>query len=35
MLTEGAVRASDKRAKFVGLGNYVEAGGEILRDLFQ
>jgi len=35
MLTEGAVRASDKRAKFVGLGNYVEAGGDILRDLFQ
>ena len=35
MLTEGAVRASDRRAQFVGLGNYVEAGGEILRDLFQ
>src|SRR6056297_1289626 len=35
MLTEGAVRASDKRAQFVGLDNYVEAGGEILRDLFQ
>lgn len=35
MLTEGAVRASDKRAQFVGLDSYVEAGGEILRDLFQ
>ncbi|NSY51692.1 ParB/RepB/Spo0J family partition protein [Agrobacterium tumefaciens] len=35
MLTEGAVRASDRRAQFVGLDNYVEAGGEILRDLFQ
>ena len=35
MLTEGAVRASDKRAQFVGLDNYVEAGGDILRDLFQ
>ncbi|WP_116132167.1 ParB N-terminal domain-containing protein [Tropicimonas sp. IMCC34043] len=35
MLTEGAVRATDKRARFVGLDNYVEAGGEILRDLFQ
>lgn len=35
MLTEGAVRASDRRVQFVGLDNYVEAGGEILRDLFQ
>ena len=35
MLTEGAVRASDKRAAFVGLGAYEEAGGTILRDLFQ
>ena len=35
MLTEGAVRASDKRAQFVGHDNYVEAGGDILRDLFQ
>jgi len=34
MMTEGAVRASDKRAQFVGLDDYVEAGGEILRDLF-
>ena len=35
MLTEGAVRATDKRAQFVGLDAYVEAGGAILRDLFQ
>src|SRR6266404_2446077 len=35
MLTEGAVRASDKRAQFVGLGAYTEEGGVILRDLFQ
>ena len=35
MLTEGAVRASDKRAQFVGLDAYIEAGGVILRDLFQ
>ena len=35
MLTEGAVRASDKRAAFVGLESYEEAGGTILRDLFQ
>ena len=35
MLTEGAVRASDKRARFVGLDAYIEAGGDVLRDLFQ
>ncbi|MEQ7155104.1 ParB/RepB/Spo0J family partition protein [Brevundimonas aurifodinae] len=35
MLTEGAARASDKRAQFVGLDVYEEAGGVILRDLFQ
>ena len=35
MLTEGAVRACDKRVQFVGLDAYVEAGGTILRDLFQ
>ena len=35
MLTEGAVRASDKRAQFVGLEAYEEAGGVILHDLFQ
>jgi len=35
MLTEGAVRTSDKRAQFVGLDAYVEAGGTVLRDLFE
>ena len=36
MLTEGAVRAADKRAQFVGLDAYVDAGGGvIMRDLFQ
>ena len=34
MLTEGAVRASDKRAQFIGIDAYVEAGGTVLRDLF-
>ena len=35
MLTEGAVRASDKRVQFIGLDAYVAAGGTVLRDLFQ
>ncbi len=35
MLTEATVRASDRRARFVGLDAYEEAGGTILRDLFQ
>ncbi|EIM72223.1 ParB domain-containing protein nuclease [Nitratireductor aquibiodomus RA22] len=35
MLTEGAVRASDKRAEFIGVDAYIEAGGTALRDLFQ
>ena len=35
MLTEGAVRASDHRAEFVGVDAYVEAGGAVLRDLFE
>jgi ParB family transcriptional regulator, chromosome partitioning protein len=35
MLTEGTVRASDKRALFVGLEAYEQAGGGVLRDLFQ
>ncbi len=35
MLTEGAVRASDKRVLFIGNEAYEEAGGAILRDLFQ
>lgn len=35
MLTETTVRASDKRAVFVGLDDYEAAGGVIMRDLFQ
>jgi ParB family chromosome partitioning protein len=35
MLTEGAVRASDKRAQFISVDAYVAAGGTVLRDLFQ
>ena len=35
MLTETAVRASDKRARFLGLEAYEAAGGYVLRDLFQ
>ena len=35
MLTEGTVRASDKRAQFIGLAAYEEAGGIVLNDLFQ
>jgi ParB family chromosome partitioning protein len=34
-LTEGAVRATDKRAQFVGMEAYEAAGGVVLRDLFQ
>src|SRR5712691_11211571 len=34
-LTEGAVRAADKRAQFVGVVTYEAAGGIVLRDLFQ
>src|SRR5271157_497839 len=34
LLTEGAVRASDKRARYAG-EDYVAAGGVIMRDLFQ
>jgi ParB family transcriptional regulator, chromosome partitioning protein len=34
-LTEGAVRAADKRAHFVGLDAYQAAGGLITRDLFE
>jgi ParB family chromosome partitioning protein len=34
-LTEGAVRASDRRVKFVGLAAYEAAGGATMRDLFQ
>jgi ParB family chromosome partitioning protein len=35
MLTEGAVRASDKRAQLIGVDAYEAAGGRVLRDLFQ
>jgi ParB family transcriptional regulator, chromosome partitioning protein len=35
LLTEGVVRASDKRAQFVGIDAYQVAGGAIMRDLFQ
>jgi ParB family chromosome partitioning protein len=35
MLTETTVRASDKRAVFVGIEAYEAAGGIMLRDLFQ
>lgn len=34
-LTEGAVRAADKRARFVGIATYEDAGGIVMRDLFQ
>ncbi|MBL4929451.1 ParB/RepB/Spo0J family partition protein [Fuscibacter oryzae] len=35
MLTEAAVRASDRRAVFVGTEAYEAAGGVVLRDLFE
>ncbi|NHN90298.1 ParB/RepB/Spo0J family partition protein [Acetobacter conturbans] len=35
MLTEKTVRASDVRARFVGLDTYLAAGGHIMRDLFE
>ena len=35
MLTETTVRASDKRALFIGVDAYETAGGIVLRDLFQ
>jgi ParB family transcriptional regulator, chromosome partitioning protein len=34
-LTEGAVRAADKRAQFVGVDVYEAAGGIVMRDLFE
>jgi ParB family chromosome partitioning protein len=34
LLTEDAVRASDKRAQFVGIDAYQAAGGTTMRDLF-
>ena len=35
MLTETTVPALDKRARFIGLEAYAEAGGPVLRDLFE
>ncbi len=35
VLTERTVRASDKRARFVGVAAYEAAGGTVLRDLFE
>jgi ParB family transcriptional regulator, chromosome partitioning protein len=35
MLTESTVRASDRRVRFVGLNAYEQAGGFVLRDLFE
>jgi ParB family chromosome partitioning protein len=35
LLTEGAVRATDKRALFIGIDAYEAAGGLVQRDLFQ
>ncbi|MET4259727.1 ParB family chromosome partitioning protein [Bradyrhizobium sp. S3.12.5] len=35
MLTENTVRASDRRVQFVGLDSYEQAGGGVLRDLFE
>jgi ParB family chromosome partitioning protein len=35
LLTEGAVRATDKRAQFIGIEAYEAAGGAVMRDLFQ
>lgn len=34
-LTEDTVRASDRRVRFVGIDAYVEAGGVVMRDLFE
>lgn len=34
LLTESTIDASDARARFVGLGAYEAAGGNVLRDLF-
>jgi ParB family chromosome partitioning protein len=35
MLTENTVRASDRRVQFIGLDVYQQAGGGVLRDLFE
>lgn len=34
-LTENTVRASDRRAQFIGLDAYERAGGTVMRDLFE
>ena len=34
-LTENSVRARDKRVRFIGAEAYVEAGGSVVRDLFE
>lgn len=34
-LTENTVRASDRRALFIGIDAYVSAGGAVVRDLFE
>jgi ParB family chromosome partitioning protein len=35
LLTQDATRASDRRARFIGIGDYEAAGGIVLRDLFE
>ena len=35
MLTENTVRASDRRVQFIGFDFYLQAGGGVLRDLFE
>ena len=35
MLTENTVRASDRRARLIGLDCYEQAGGTVMRDLFE
>ncbi|MGY4307832.1 ParB family chromosome partitioning protein [Bradyrhizobium sp. USDA 4369] len=35
MLTENTVRASDRRAQFIGLDAYEQSGGTVMRDLFE
>ncbi len=35
MLTDNTVRASDRRAQFIGLDAYEQAGGAVMRDLFE
>ncbi|WP_375304439.1 ParB/RepB/Spo0J family partition protein [Bradyrhizobium sp. A11] len=35
MLTENAVRATDRRVQFIGLDAYEQAGGGVMRDLFE